>query len=148
MTKEFVVNSARYRAGRIPAMQQFHISRRLAGLLEGLEDILGLIPAIKGGGAVDDAALLKLAGPLGKALAALPDEDAEYVINTCLNEAERRADSGTWHKVRNAGTLQYQLSLAEMMQVVFRVLEYNFANFFAVLRQVSPVPEMPPAASG
>lgn len=128
---EFDHKGQTYRAGKLDAMRQFHVTRRLAPLLPDLAKA-GITPGATG----DVTAILE---PLAKAVAAMPDADAEYVLNTCLSVVERKQAAGGWAKVMTGGQLMFEdIDMAAMLVVAWEVLRHNLSGFFAGLPQGLP----------
>jgi hypothetical protein len=126
---EFEIKSQTYRAGKLSAFQQFHVSRRLAPLLASL------------GGSLDEmrADPLSLFAPIAQGIASLPDADADFVLNTCLGTVQR-AQGQAWARVMapGGGLMFEDIGMPEMLQIVGRVLMENFADFFADLPGFAP----------
>lgn len=140
----------RYRFGRLSAMDQFHVSRRLAPIIteaSGIDftalarllpapaptmpegDVPVERPAAPGGGILGN---LHLVQPLTDALSKLTDEQCEYVIGKCL-AVVTRLDGTVWAQVwsRSAGRLQYvDITMPTMMSLVVRVIIENLTGFF------------------
>lgn len=138
---ELMLKGASYRTGVLDAFTQLHISRRLTPLLgkttsvgdklEVVKDEDGAIIDVKGD---TDAAL----APLTEAIAAMKDEDAEYIINACLDVAERKQPGGGWAPVRANRVVMYSdVSLAVMLQLAFHTLRENMRDFFTELPLLS-----------
>lgn len=129
MSMTFERNGKKYRVGRLPAMKQFHILRRLVGVMGGLT---GLASA-QGAGKLDPFAALE---PLAEGLASMPDEDAEYVINGCLAVVELEQSAGGWSKVVQKGVLMFEdLDMPTMLFLAWKVLQHNLSDFFGDLPQ-------------
>lgn len=125
---EFTINSEAYRVGKMSAFTQLHVARRLAPML-------GAIAKLKDKDPERDKEIL-LEG-LGEALSALRDEDVEYVINACLEAAERKIEGGGWAKVRLGGTTMYELGLPAMLRIAYQVITHNLSGFFAGMPSLS-----------
>ncbi|MGN4188688.1 phage tail assembly chaperone [Burkholderia gladioli] len=101
MATEIELGGQRYQIGRMSAMQQFHVSRRIATVLPPL------IRAYLSMGASDKPLTKNLAllatsiEPVMEALSQLKDDDAEYVVGSCLAVVERQHMNG-WAKVWSA----------------------------------------------
>lgn len=141
--KEIILSSGTYSIGRLPAFDQFHISRRLAPLLGALvavvdqEDVKALKDANDGDimrtlENPDATSLLEKFQPLCDALATMNDEDAEYIINKCLNVTERKNTGGMtgFAPVRKAGAIMFDLPLPDMLAITFHTIMENMGDFF------------------
>ncbi len=127
---EFSHNGNTYKAGTIPAMQQFHVARRLAPALEKLLKIDGQkLDAAKLASGVFEGDLSPVLGPVLEAVSCLPDEDVEYVINTCLNAVDMQQSGGAWAPVRHAGVLMFPLDMPAMLVLTYHAIRANMAGF-------------------
>ncbi|CAG9268997.1 hypothetical protein WK39_03120 [Burkholderia cepacia] len=152
MATEIELSGKRYQIGKLNAMQQFHVSRRIAPIIPPMLPVLmGLYSEIaKGGSAAADSGTapdgvrnaLKLVEtispvlqPFADALANLKDEDAEYVFGTCLSVVERQHMNG-WAKVWSAQhrtSMFDDLGIDVMLPLVVRVIVANLGNFIGGL---------------
>lgn len=102
---EFTHNGAKYRAKRLTAFQQLHVSRRIAPLLPPLVPIFLQMARDKKvdgeQGQVNLDILATLFQPFADSLASMKDADAEYVISTCLAAIQRNTAGSTWINVWN-----------------------------------------------
>jgi len=109
---EFTHNGHQYRAGRLSAMEQFHVSRRISPLIPPLIPIfLQMARDTKDGQQQQAANLDQLASlfqPFTDGLASMKDADAEYVLSTCLSVVMRRvADTNNWTPIWNKAAKRY-----------------------------------------
>jgi hypothetical protein len=143
MSIEFEVGGHTYRANKLAAKKQFHVTRRLSPLLVGLIDsgVLANLrrEAAKGaeaepGKLLDNLTDKDLGGMLGGVLAnlaSLPEPDVDYIIDACLAVTERRQDSGGWARLMTGDLLQFQdLDMPAMLKIVWEVLRLNLSGFF------------------
>lgn len=121
---DITINDKNYRIGRLDARRQFHVVRRLAPIIGGLTDLERCKD--------DPLAALE---PLADAIASMRDQDADYVLNTCLAAVERRQPTGGWAKLMTTGgDLMFQdLDMAAMLRLVWAVLQENLQGFFDAL---------------
>lgn len=144
------VGGVGYRIERLDAMKQFHVARRIAPVLPALVAALPSEPppnpeaaaegeAPKGLPAVTDEFFAAL-GPLTEAVAKMPDEDANFIISTCLGVCLRANKHGTgWSPVMAPnGRLMFQdIELPQMLQLTWAVIEENLGGFFAAMPSTS-----------
>ena len=130
--KEVEVFDHTYRIGRLDAMKQLHVQRRLAPILAGLgASAFKLFNA--GKEQVDQSEALTAFAPVLEALAAMKDDEVEYVIYTCLAVVERK-DGDRWVKLLTGRQFQYQdLTMQAMMRLTTEVVEENLGGFFGQL---------------
>ena len=131
---EIELHGQSYRIGKLDAFKQFHVSRKIAPMVPTLipifveissnADIFGDIDRLS-------TALL----PFADAVAGMKDEDAEYVISTCLSSVQRK--SGTaWAKVWNdqANACMFDdLDLSTMLPLVVHSIKENLGSFISGL---------------
>lgn len=125
---EFKVNNIEYRSGKMNAIVQFHVARRLAPVF-----------AAFGEAARTESRDPMLAfGPMAEAFAKMSDQDAEYVINACLGVCLRKQNN-TWVQIRTSGGIMFDdIGLQEMIQISWATLQDNLSGFFAALPRTSP----------
>lgn len=112
---EFELDGATYQLAKMPAMTQFHVSRR----------VVPVMAALDGGGDT----IAKLMG----AISGLSDEDAEYVIGKCLADC-RRKSGDTWARVYVSGNLMFEdIGMPGMIKLTFETLRENLTGFFTGL---------------
>ncbi|GAA5786140.1 phage tail assembly chaperone [Chitiniphilus shinanonensis] len=134
---EFEINGKQYRSGKLDAMKQFHVSRRVAPILPTLLPIFlklaGVHRGDSGNGGASSAIeiVAELAGPFADGLAAMSDQDAEYIIGTCLSVVSRQQGSAwapVWSGTQN--TLMFDdMDLGVMLPIVVHVIRDNLGNF-------------------
>jgi len=143
MTKDFTHAGVQYQAGKLDAVRQFHVARRLAPFLPkfvAAAHLPGLAAAAAGQGAsLNPDVMAAVLGPLAKSIAEMSDADAEYVLYTCLSVVERQQPKGGWARVMAGEKLMFEdMDLAAMLVCVGHVLMENLSGFFAALPSVSP----------
>ena len=144
----FEIGGTSYRAGRIDAIKQLHVVRRLSPLVGALQgpdlDAITMAPPPPGEDAANspevrqrDDALAGLLSRLTGAVASLSDADTEYVLAVCLGVVERQEANGLgWSRVWNQAARRPQyddINLVTMMQLVGRVLMANVGDFTSAL---------------
>ena len=127
---EVTIEGINYRIGKLPAMQQLHVTRRVAPVLATMG--VSVLSAIDAGKAPssDDSAMLDLMATAMDVVAHMSDADVEYVINTCLVVCQRQQGE-RWAPVMNGQRLMFQdLSMPTMVQLTIAVLKENLGSFF------------------
>lgn len=134
------VGDTEFQIGRISALKQFHISRRLTPLLAAVIPTLGplLMKAMSEDAeqisAPEKQALInKIINSLpaiGEVLAQMPDADAEFILFACLDVCMVKQDTG-WAAVRKGGVLMFQtLDMPTMLSLTWEALKANLGSFF------------------
>lgn len=138
---QMTINGHNYDIGKLNAKQQFHVVRRLSPLLSKATDILQSAQKLSATATPTDEESLQVLGSAGEALAALPEQDVDYIIGACLSLARRQSQGGTgWCPLTTAGgdLMFNDMPMPEMMQLVFAVLRESLGGFFNALPQTSP----------
>lgn len=159
--------SHEYQIGKLLPFDQFHVSRKIAPVIpmiapmlsefaaSGLADKVVAIaedPDTDGDAGDDkpkpesllkDLDLKKLADsakPFFDALAAMPEDDANYVMTKCLAVVQRRPiEGGMWGKVCPNKTVMFDdMDLSVMLPLVIAVLRVNLGAFIGGLA-ISPL---------
>lgn len=129
---EFELKGIKYRADAMSARTQFHVVRRIAKIFEGLSSLLGSTQDENE--KKDKATVAQMGAALISAVGSLPDADADYIIDACLDTVKRDMGKGLgWADLRKDGVQMYRLSLFELGGVLFYVLKGNLDGFFAEL---------------
>ncbi|AQQ20254.1 phage tail assembly chaperone [Burkholderia cenocepacia] len=146
MATEIELNGGRYVIGKLSAMQQFHVSRRIAPIIPPMIPVLlqfyEEMDKTEKASADEKQGVLALVNsvapvlqPFADALAGLKDEDAEYVFGTCLSVVERWQGAG-WAKVWNIAhktSMFDDIGIDVMLPLVVRVVVANLGPFISGL---------------
>lgn len=119
---EFEINGQQYRAAKLDAFKQFHVSRRLAPVLSGLVFSAD-------GGVGDFTALLQ---PIAEAVARMPDADCDFILDACLSVVKRQ-QGGNWSTIyagANQALMFDDIDMAVMLQIAAKVIQENIGGFF------------------
>lgn len=142
MVTEFSVGEFTYAITRpLNAFVQDKLIRRLSPAMAGIAPALVDIATKVAGKSIDDLSLGDLLqkdvlgdlGPVAKALASVPDVDADFIFSTCLGVVSRQKAGGTgWAPVMSSGGLMFEdIGLGEMYRLTWHVLQENLGPFFA-----------------
>jgi hypothetical protein len=139
---EFPINGNEYRTNKLDAVKQFHVARRIAPVLTTSVDLIQIFEKIDLANIenVEPEEIMKAISPLVSAIGALPDEDAEYIINTCLRITQRKGPTGQWGPVmaQHGGGLMFDdIEMEHMLQIVWAVVQDNLARFLGALPSTS-----------
>lgn len=146
---ELPIGERTYRTGKLNAFKQLHVARRVAPVMmslgKTLELVLGATPAKKANDAEAeglasvqpedttkaDANAMVAMLPLAEALAAMKEEDVDYVINACLAVCELK-QGDAWQRVQAGnGRLMFDfIDLPIMMELTMTVIKENLVPFF------------------
>lgn len=147
---EFEVGGQTYRTTKMNTFVQFHLARRVAPLMIPIAARLGeggdLRQALAGS---DGEPMMQFAVPIIEAIGTMSDTDAENIIFPCLAVVQRRTGPA-WSGVLAGGGLGAQammfddISLPDMLQLVWKVLEVNLQAFFHAVPSASGEPAVAP----
>lgn len=136
---ELTVAGAEYRVGKMSALEQFHVTRRLGPMLV----VAGVsVEMLSRGMKAELDDLVAMAGPVMEILSRMSDEDTNYVILTCLKTAHRR-QGDAWAPVlaKDGRTLMFaDMDMPTMVRIVIEVLKLNLGNFLTGLGDGLPSP--------
>lgn len=148
------IDGNNYRAGRLNALQQFHVGRRLAPIMAAMGAKAVSLTAPVGDRASDRegaepagnmlADFVPMLPVIAEIISKMSDEDTDYVIFTSLSAIEREAVPGQWQlMVPNPAQrrLMFQdIDAAVMMRLVAFSLQENLSGFLKVLGDPQPSP--------
>lgn len=131
MTFDLEINEKTYRVGKLSALKQFHVSRKIAPLLPPLVSLW--VDALKAEKPLQDslAEVAALATPVLEILSTLPDEQLEYVIGECMAVVTRR-DANAAFPVWSAAVrapMYEDIDMAVMLQLTARVIADSLGPF-------------------
>lgn len=131
---EFEINGHNYRAEKLDAMKQWHVSRKLAPLIPVM---LPAFLAMKDLESMDEdlPGLANMLQPLANGLADMSDESSEYLINTCLTVVQRQVGT-TWGRVWDIPSKTPTFSdidMLVMMKIVIQVIQDSLGSFISGL---------------
>lgn len=135
--KTITIGDNAYDISRMPARTQFHVWRRLVPLITTMHNLPMLIEMSKEMDAQEKVAVFFAAmGPVAKALAAMPDEDVDYVLNACLSVVSRKqADGRAAPVLAPGGALMFEdIQMTDMVLLAKETIEGNLGNFFDLLQ--------------
>lgn len=133
---QFIVNGHTYRSDRLDTFKQLAVARRLGPFVTAFFDTIAIATG---------PAPFTAYEPILKALGKMTDEDANFILNTCMSVVTRQqpGDAG-WQKVLPApGVLQFgDISPSDLLQITGKVLEaHQIAGFFSDLLRLSSAEE-------
>lgn len=135
---ELVVGEYTYATGKIDAIKQFHVARRMAPVLLALAGATGTVQAVLAGRT--DIEALDAMMPIAAALQGLSDADSEYVLHACLTVCQMRSGAGWANVFIPGGGLAFQhIDMPTICMIVVATLRDNMGNFLPAL-QAMPQP--------
>lgn len=130
---EIEVGGQRYRIGRLDAIAQFHIARRLTPVQLAL-GISSSELAAKGQEADEMAMLAAIMGPIADVVSKMPEDDVNYILRTCLSVTLRDQGGDKWAKVMVSGNMMFSdIEMPHMLRLVIASIQENLGSFFGGL---------------
>jgi hypothetical protein len=130
-SKILTVKGASYSVGRLSAKNQFHVSRRLGPFLG---DIMPNIQSLlKGKGDILDRAI-EFVPQIVKTLAAMSNEDCDFILDTCLAVVKFQQETGWVNVVTPNGVIMFsdQIDMLVMLELTAEVVQANLLEFFPI----------------
>lgn len=134
---EFEIDGRQFKFDKLPAMQQFHVSRKIAPLMPPLLPIFAQVKKEMNSskGALKELDKIgPLLTPFAEALADMSDESSEYVFNACLGVIRYR-HGDNWIPLWNTSgrvVMVAELNDASLLlRLVARVIQDSLAPFIA-----------------
>ena len=134
---EFEIEGKQFRFDKLTAMQQFHVSRKIAPLIPPLLPIFAQIRKNTESkkNAVDDFEVIgPLLQPFADGLATMSDDASEYVFGTCLG-AVKYNHNGNWIQMwSTTGKVAMVMELNDvgmLLRIVVRVITESLAPFIS-----------------
>lgn len=137
---EAEIRGRKFRLGKIDALKQFHVARRISPILSDALPAMKQMKALEAGGGfdalADDDKMEKIASvmtPFIKGMSSLPDQDAEMVLFSLLSCVDVYQDQfKTWSRVANDKMIMMQdLDLPTLLQAAGRSFMHNLSGFFS-----------------
>lgn len=137
--EQITVSGHDYSIGRLSALDQFHVSRKIAPIIPNIMPIITevakgdlgkTIEAIEqdGGDDFDLEGLGPLAQaitPLMEAFAQMPEDDVNYIVHKCLSVVKR----GSAVVCRNNTIMFDDMDMGQIFPLVTAVIRINLGNF-------------------
>lgn len=119
-----------YQIGRLDAKKQFHVGRRLMPVQTALA--AAAAAAAKAREASVEAWLAAFMGPVGKVVATMPEEDVNYILDTCLAVVKRQQGE-RFAPVQTNGMLMFtDIDMQTMLKLTIEVVKENLGSFFGM----------------
>lgn len=133
------INGNTYRIAKLHALAQFHVTRRLGPAIASVW--LAMSAKSAEGGTPTPADFATLLGPILQLLSSMSDEDANYIIYTCLTVVARQQDGGKFAAVATGSQLMFDdIDMSVLIKLVFETLKENLGNFWKELGDGNELP--------
>ena len=132
---DFIINNIEYRVEKLDAKTQFHLSRKIAPLLPKLLPVFVSISqkdkeSILSGNIEELCSVLQ---PFTDSLAEIPDEQASFIYDTCLQNVMRKTGKDYAKVVSGNSSMFHDIDLDVTIQIVIKVIWYNLGSFISGL---------------
>ena len=137
MNELITIGEHDYTIGRLNALDQFHVSRKIAPIIPTLMPIISevakgdlskIIESIELGDNNELGSLEPLAQalePFMEAFAKMPEEDVNYIIHKCLSVVKR----GSSVVCRGQSIMFDDLDMGQILPLVVAVIRVSLSNF-------------------
>lgn len=126
------VSGHTYAIARLDAFKQLAVARRLGPFVTAFFDTIAVATGPTPFAAYE---------PILKAIGEMSDDDANFILNTCLGVVSRQAEGAAgWQRILpSPGVLQFaDITPSDMLQITGKVLEaHQIAGFFSELLSLS-----------
>lgn len=134
MATEFEIKGVLYRAGKLDAFAQLHVSRKIAPVLPKLFPVLARLQVGATGLGTDLDQLAEVLGPLADAMASMPKDDVDLVVSACLGVVSRKQGDALYSPIWRNGVIMFEdIDLAVMLPIVVNVVRDSLGNFISGL---------------
>lgn len=126
MSLDVEINGFNFRVGKLNAMVQLHVARRVL-------PIMGALVGLMQSGAAEAITAENALPAMAEQIAGMPDADVDYVVQACLRVVQRENDKGGWSAVMTpSGQLMFEeIDMMVMLQLVGAVVKENLGGFFS-----------------
>lgn len=119
------VANKEYEVGKLSALDQFHVLRRLMPTIAAVGVTAAQLKSFN---------WMEMLGPISDALSKMTDDEANYLIFKCLSVVRRRDGEMLARVTTPDGQLMYQdMDMMTMIRLVVEVVKFNHSGFFSLL---------------
>lgn len=140
---EIVVNDQTYMVGKLNALQQFHVMRRLAPVLAGMGMGVAELKTMSDKTA-ESAGLLLVLEKVTEVVGQMTDEESNYVIFTCLSMVKRQVPGSGFASIVTSGKppqLMFDdIDMLAMLRLTVEVVKESLQGFFKGLGDANSSP--------
>lgn len=129
-----------YTIGKLDAMTQLHISRRLLPILVSL----GITPTDLVTGTVPKIG--DLLGPVASVLSTMPEEDVDYIVFNSLRVVRRMVGDQPAVVLSDSRFMFSDMDMPTILRLVVAVVQENFGGFFVMPPEASSTTAASPTA--
>lgn len=125
MATEFEVVGKKYRVGKLDAIKQFHLMRKIGPIVAKIAPDF----ANQADGLGD---MQKMITPVLEALSEMKDGDVDYIIRMCLSVTKRDEGANVWVDCWNVRANMSQfadMDLSVLLPVCLNVIQENLGGF-------------------
>jgi len=127
---ELQIDDHVYRIGKLDALSQFHVARRLAPVMAAIGGKVVEL-ASSNPGMPQDEWMMTLFAPVADAVSRLTDDDSNYIITTVLSVVYRQQDE-KWAPVQvNKRMMFLDIDMQLMLRLTVESIKGNLGSFFS-----------------
>ena len=126
------VNKRNYRIGKLDALKQFHIARKLAPALASIGVTVAELEKVGKGMAGGSAeSFLAALGPVSEVLSKMSEEDTNYILFTCLGVVSMDQGDNRYAPISKNNMLMFEdIDMLLMLKLTGEVVKFNLEGFF------------------
>ena len=133
MATEIELQGHTYQIGRLAAMDQFHVARRLAPVIASMGLTVAALAAA-GKAVKDDTSIMSILGPVADVVARMSDEDTSMIIHKCLSVVKRLQSDNRYAPIQQGDLLRFNdIEMPTMLRLTVEVVKENLGGFFPQL---------------
>lgn len=122
MEHEVEIEGKTYKIGAMDVFRQFHVARRLAALAPAIVDFIAIPEKQRN--------ITQLFYPLTEVLSTMPEDDVNYILQSCMAVVTRKEATG-WAKIQSGGGLMFDdITMPIMLKITWDVLQKDIVSFF------------------
>lgn len=127
-----------YRIGKLNAITQFHVTRRIAPVMAAMGITMAMLKPIKDKEPTfDDFA--PVLGPVTEMMSRMSDADCNYVIFNCLAVVQRDQGENRFAPICTGQQLMFEdIDMLAMLRITFEVIRENLSGFLEGLGDETP----------
>ena len=129
MDQPFEINGVNYSFGKLDAIKQFHVTRRLLPVLAELGLSATTLASLSNESEGQD--MMAIVGPVMGLISKMDDADVEYIIKTCMSTVKRQ-QGDKWAPVQSPGGLLMfaDIDMTVMIRLTIESVKENLGGFF------------------
>ena len=126
---ETALNGHNYRIGKLNTFDQAKVFKRVSSMIPVIASVLVGLANTDDDKEISFNDIAIMAKPVIDVFSAMPDDDMEFILKTCLSAVMCQVGK-EWHPVMSNGQIMYDhIDIADMMVLAYLVCRDDIANF-------------------